>query len=131
MSRNQKRIDVEKFSRMWWKYEGGKLTARQDISRDPFGSFEVKFRQSLENGGVVMEIENKAYPTLSRTPINYESCGSCSGVFRGNRRACEESAAERKRAGKKSVTVYHSTRDSENRKGGNLKCYIAIIWKTE
>lgn len=72
MSRNQKRIDVEKFSRMWWKYEGGKLTARQDISRDPFGSFEVKFRQSLENGGVVMEIENKAYSTLNRTPVNYE-----------------------------------------------------------
>lgn len=72
MSRNQKRIDVEKFSRMWWKYEDGKLTARQDISRDPFGSFEVKFRQCLENGGVVMEIENKAYPTLNRTPVNYE-----------------------------------------------------------
>lgn len=58
---------------MWWKYEDGKLTARQDISRDPFGSFEVKFRQSLENGGVVMEIENKDYPTLNRTPVNYES----------------------------------------------------------
>lgn len=71
--RNQKRIDVEKFSRMWWKYEEGKLTARQGISRDPFGSFEVKFRQCLENGGVVMEIENKAYPTLNRTPVNYES----------------------------------------------------------
>lgn len=74
MSRNQKRIDVEKFSsRMWWKYEDGKLTARQDISRDPFGSFEVKFRQSLENGGVVMEIKNKDYPTLNRKPVNYES----------------------------------------------------------
>lgn len=58
---------------MWWKYEDGKLTARQDISRDPFGSFEVKFRQSLENGGVVMEIENKTYPTLNRMPVNYES----------------------------------------------------------
>lgn len=57
---------------MWWKYEGGKLTARQDISRDPFGNFEVKFRQSLENGGVVMEIENKAYPALNRKPVNYE-----------------------------------------------------------
>lgn len=57
---------------MWWKYEDGKLTARQDISRDPFGSFEVKFRQSLENGGVVMEIENKTYSTLNRKPVNYE-----------------------------------------------------------
>ena len=75
MSRNQKRIDVEKFSskRMWWTYENGKLVAEKDISRDPFGSFEVKFRQSLENGGVVMEIENKDYPTLNRTPVNYES----------------------------------------------------------
>ena len=50
--RNQKRIDVEKFSRMWWKYEGGKLTAEKDISRDPFGDFEIAFKMSAQNGAV-------------------------------------------------------------------------------
>lgn len=71
--KNQKRIDVEKFSRMWWKYEDGKLTAKQDISRDPFGDFEITFTMTAQNGAVDMEIRNRAYPTLSRTPVNYES----------------------------------------------------------
>ena len=73
MSRNQKRIDVEKFSRMWWKYEDGKLTAEQDISRNPFGDFEITFTMTAQNGAVDMEIRNRAYPTLNRTPVNYES----------------------------------------------------------
>ncbi|MFQ7077343.1 MAG: hypothetical protein ACLRSW_05070 [Christensenellaceae bacterium] len=35
----------EKFSRMWWKYET-ETDGRQDISRDPFGSFEVSSDRS-------------------------------------------------------------------------------------
>ena len=71
--KNQKRIDVEKFSRMWWKYEDGKLTAEKDISRNPFGDFEITFRMTAQNGAVDMEIRNRAYPTLNQTPVNYES----------------------------------------------------------
>ena len=73
--RNQRRIDVEKFSskRMWWTYENGKLVAEKDISRDPFGTFEIGFRQDLENGAVIVEIENRDYPSLNRAPVGYES----------------------------------------------------------
>lgn len=75
MSRSQKRIDMEKFSskRMWWTYENGKLVAEKDISRDPFGTFEIGFRQDLENGAVIVEIENRDYPSLNRAPVGYES----------------------------------------------------------
>ncbi len=73
--RSQKRIDMEKFSskRMWWTYENGKLVAEKDISRDPFGTFEIGFRQDLENGAVIVEIENRDYPSLNRAPVGYES----------------------------------------------------------
>ena len=73
--RSQKRIDMEKFSskRMWWTYENGKLVAEKDISRDPFGTFEIKFRQDLENGAVIVEIKNRDYPSLNRAPVGYES----------------------------------------------------------
>lgn len=73
--RNQRRIDVEKFSskRMWWTYENGKLVAEKDISRDPFGTFEIGFRQDLENGAVIVEIKNRDYPSLNRAPVGYES----------------------------------------------------------
>lgn len=73
--RSQKRIDMEKFSskRMWWTYEEGKLVAEKDISRDPFGTFEIGFRQDLENGAVIVEIENRDYPSLNRAPVGYES----------------------------------------------------------
>ncbi len=69
------RIDMEKFSskRMWWTYENGKLVAEKDISRDPFGTFEIGFRQDLENGAVIVEIENRDYPSLNRAPVGYES----------------------------------------------------------
>lgn len=75
MSRSQKRIDVEKFSskRMWWTYTDGKLVAEKDISRDPFGTFEIRFRQCLENGNVEMGIENRDYPSLNRAAVGYES----------------------------------------------------------
>lgn len=69
----QKEINVEKFKRMWWKYENGKLKAEQSISRDPFGKFDITFRQCIENGAVVMEITQKAFPSLNRTPVGYES----------------------------------------------------------
>lgn len=73
--RSQKRIDMEKFSskRMWWTYENGKLVAEKDISRDPFGTFEIGFRQDLENGAVIVEIKNRDYPSLNRSAVGYES----------------------------------------------------------
>lgn len=49
------------------------MTARQEISRDPFGKFAITFKQCLENGAVVAEIENADYPILNRTAIGYES----------------------------------------------------------
>lgn len=58
---------------MWWTYTDGKLVAEKDISRDPFGTFEIKFRQCLENGAVIVEIENRDYPTLNRAAVGYES----------------------------------------------------------
>ena len=66
---------MEKFSskRMWWTYENGKLVAEKDISRDPFGTFQIKFRQDLENGAVIVEIKNRDYPSLNRAPVGYES----------------------------------------------------------
>lgn len=73
MSRNQKRIDVEKFSKMWWRLVDGKLTSEKDISRDPFGDFEITFKMSAHNGAVEMEIRNRAYPILNRSAKNYES----------------------------------------------------------
>lgn len=71
--RNQKAIKVEKFSRMWWKLVDGKLTAEKDISRDPFGDFEITFKMSAQNGAVEMEIRNRAYPILNRSAKSYES----------------------------------------------------------
>lgn len=71
--RNQKRIDIEKFSRMWWRLIDGKLTAEKDISRDPFGDFEIAFKMSAQNGAVEMEIRNRAYPILNRNAKIYES----------------------------------------------------------
>ena len=51
----------------------GKLTAEKDISRDPFGDFEITFKMSAQNGAVEMEIRNRAYPILNRSAKNYES----------------------------------------------------------
>lgn len=58
---------------MWWTYTDGKLAAEKDISRDPFGTFEIRFRQGLENGNVEMGIENRDYPSLNRAAVGYES----------------------------------------------------------
>ena len=79
--RNQKRIDIEKFSKMWWRLVDGKLTAEKDISRDPFGDFEITFKMSAQNGAVEMEIRNRAYPILNRRAKSYESFeGAVSGL---------------------------------------------------
>ena len=97
---------------MWWTYENGKLVAEKDISRDPFGTFEIGFRQDLENGAVIVEIENRDYPSLNRAPVGYESFPAAveaiAEYFEGE---SEESLSERKREGETSVKVYHSTRD--------------------
>ena len=44
---------------MWWKLVDGKLTAEKDISRDPFGDFEITFKMSAQNGAMEMEIRNR------------------------------------------------------------------------
>lgn len=45
----------------------------KDISRDPFGDFEIAFKMSAQNGAVEMEIRNRAYPILNRRAKSYES----------------------------------------------------------
>ena len=73
MSRNQKRIDVEKFSRVSWKHEQGVFTGRTEISRQPFGNFFIYFTLKPTSGETTVEIINYNYPLFNRPRVNYES----------------------------------------------------------
>ena len=71
--RNQKRIDIEKFSRMWWKLIEGELEGSQKISREVFGSFLVTFRKALDSGKTTVEIKNYEYSVLDKARTAYDS----------------------------------------------------------
>lgn len=71
--RNQKRIDVEKFSRVSWKHEQGVFTGRTEISRQPFGNFFIYFTLKPTSGETTVEIINYNYPVFNRPRVNYES----------------------------------------------------------
>lgn len=69
--RNQKRIDIEKFRKMWWKLVDGELEGCQKISREVFGSFFVTFRKALDSGKTTVEIKNYEYSILNKERREY------------------------------------------------------------
>lgn len=71
--RNQKRIDIEKFSKMWWRLVDGELEGCQKISREVFGSFFVTFRKALDSGKTTVEIKNYEYSVLDKARTAYDS----------------------------------------------------------
>lgn len=73
MSRNQKRIDIEKFSKMWWRLVDGELEGCQKISREVLGSFFVTFRKALDSGKTTVEIKNYEYSVLDKARTAYDS----------------------------------------------------------
>lgn len=71
--RNQKRIDIEKFSKMWWRLVDGELEGCQKISREVLGSFFVTFRKALDSGKTTVEIKNYEYSVLDKARTAYDS----------------------------------------------------------
>lgn len=64
--RNQKSINVAKFSNVRWKQEDGIFKAESWISRKPFGYFIVKFSLNPKNGETEMSIESTEFSVLSK-----------------------------------------------------------------
>ena len=68
---NQKRIDMAKMDRMWWKRNGELMLAGMEISRKPFGAFDLHFKMNPTNGKTDVTIVNKNFQALNAS-LSYE-----------------------------------------------------------
>ena len=69
--RNQKRIDRAKMDRMWWRRNGELLIAGMEITRKPFGVFDLHFRMNPTNGKTDVAIVNKSFQALNAS-LSYD-----------------------------------------------------------
>ncbi len=62
---NQKVIGEEKFKRLRWTQANGVFKSVTEITRKPFGVFEVAFKWNVESGETAVKIEGWEFPMLN------------------------------------------------------------------
>lgn len=67
------KIRHRKLQNIGWRYKNGMFVASEWVNRKFFGNFDIYFEQNPSKGTVVVWIENKDYPMLNRTKVDYES----------------------------------------------------------
>lgn len=64
---------TNKFPRMNWHYNNGILYAHDFVNRKCFGNFDINFEQNATNGNVKVRIDNKNYPMLNKSEMEYKN----------------------------------------------------------
>lgn len=64
---NQKEISSRKLERIRWRQKDGLFYGEMEISRKPFGTFNVNMTVSVNSGNTLVEIKNLAFSLLSWT----------------------------------------------------------------